>query len=481
MGESMGVLDSVKAKAIEAVVLKGTDMLIDDFDGNLPKVLDMVNKLSGMADSTTDHQRDLLNKFSHEYFMDPENNWRILIDKVRGLDRETVELFVKNFFVNSVVIGGNRQREVNAKEDCNCPWAILMDPTTACNLHCTGCWAANYEDKKHKSLTYEELDSVISQGKELGTYVYLFTGGEPMVRWADLYKLCKKHRDCIFSAFTNGTLVTDQVADQIAEVKNFIPAFSIEGFEEATDGRRGKGTFERVTAGMDRLKERNLPFGTSICYTRENYDSITSDEFIDFLVDKGVLFSWIFTYMPVGVGAPVELMATDEQRAGMYHVVRENWRQTKPIFFADFWNDGEYTGGCIAGARRYLHINAGGDVEPCAFIHYSDCNIREKSLLECYKSPLFKAYRAHQPFNKNMLRPCPLLDNPGALATVVTESGAHSTDYTRPEDVFELCRKTVPTAEKWAVTSQGLWDNSPKGKWVAELEAEGKDPIGWAD
>jgi hypothetical protein len=135
----MGLADSMKAKTVAAMVKKGTDMLIDDFDGNLPKFLDMVNKVSGFGDETTDHQRDLLNKFSHEYFMDPENNWRILIDKIRGLDRETIELFMNNFFVNSVVIGGNRQREVNAKENCNCPWAILMDPTTACNLHCNGC------------------------------------------------------------------------------------------------------------------------------------------------------------------------------------------------------------------------------------------------------------------------------------------------------------------------------------------------------
>ena len=51
----------------------------------------------------------------------------------------------------------------------------------------------------------------------------------------------------------------------------------------------------------------------------------------------------------------------------MYEQVRK-FRQTKPIFTMDFWNDGEYAGGCIAGGRRYLHINAGGDVDPCVFI-----------------------------------------------------------------------------------------------------------------
>jgi hypothetical protein len=163
----------------------------------------------------------------------------------------------------------------------------------------------------------------------------------------------------------------------------------------------------------------------------------------------------------------------------MYHKVRDNWRNNVPIFFADFWNDGEYTGGCIAGGRRYLHINAGGDAEPCAFIHYSDSNIREKSLLECYKSPLFKSYQAHQPFNTNMLRPCPLLDNPGRLSEMVHETGAKSTDYTHPEDVDELESKTKAVAERWAVASEPLWEKSPKKRLSDRLAAEGKDPNSW--
>lgn len=45
-----------------------------------------------------------------------------------------------------------------------------------------------------------------------------------------------------------------------------------------------------------------------------------------------------------------------------------------------------YAGGCIAGVRRYLHINAEGDVETCVFIHYSNANIHEVSLLDALKA-----------------------------------------------------------------------------------------------
>jgi MoaA/NifB/PqqE/SkfB family radical SAM enzyme len=181
------------------------------------------------------------------------------------------------------------------------------------------------------------------------------------------------------------------------------------------------------------------------------------------MIAQGAKFCWYFTYIPVGCGAPTDLIASDRQREFMYRQVRR-FRSEKPMFILDFWNDGEFVGGCIAGGRQYLHINAGGDVEPCAFIHYSNRNIRDHSLLDALKSPLFLEYRKQQPFNDNLLRPCPLLDNIGALAGMVKRSGAHSTDFASPEDVDSLTEKCVPAAEKWAVTAEKLWANSPAGQ-----------------
>ena len=74
------------------------------------------------------------------------------------------------------------------------------------NLHCTGCWAAEYGNKLN--LTFEEIDDIIRQGKELGVYMYIYTGGEPLVRKKDLIRLCEKHSDCVFLCFTNATPVS---------------------------------------------------------------------------------------------------------------------------------------------------------------------------------------------------------------------------------------------------------------------------------
>lgn len=417
---------------------------------NLPKILEWADRLD--RDNDMAGQR----KYIHEIFDNPETNiwYKFIMNLWSDLDDGVRLKFFENFIVNSAVIGLARQRKVQTEHDCNVPWAILMDPTSACNLKCTGCWAAEYGNQL--SLDYETLDSIVRQGKAMGTYMYIFSGGEPLVRKNDIIKLCETHNDCMFLAFTNGTLIDEKFADEMLRVKNFMPAISIEGFEEATDARRGKGTYQKVIRAMAILKERKLGFGASVCYTSQNTEVIGSEEFFDDLIERGCKFAWFFTFMPVGVGTTTELIARPEQREYMYHQIRA-FRETKPIFTMDFWNDGEFAGGCIAGGRAYLHINANGDIEPCAFIHYADSNIREKTLLEAYKSPLFMQYRANQPFNDNLLKPCPLLDNPSRLADMVHASGAQSTDFAQKENVDDLVKKTEKAAENWTPVANRLW------------------------
>ncbi len=434
------------------LVKKAIEFLDKDPETNFPKLLDWFDKAD--IKGTLVKQRTAIRSIMD----DKDNNWyKLIMSLWKDIDPGVRNRLFENFIINGSLIGYQKQKANKEKYNCNIPWAILMDPTSACNLKCTGCWAAEYGN--HMNLTYEEMSDVVRQGKELGTYVYLFTGGEPLVRKNDIIRLCDEHPDCVFSTFTNGTLIDEAFADEILRVKNFIPAISIEGFEEATDGRRGQGTYQKIMKAMTILKNKKLPFGISCCYTSANAENIGSEEYFDYMIELGAKFAWFFTYMPVGKGAVTELIATAEQREMMYHKIRE-YRKTKSLFTVDFWNDGEYVGGCIAGGRSYLHINANGDIEPCAFIHYSDSNIREKTLLEAYQSPLFMGYHDNQPWNKNMLRPCPVLDNPGRLTEVVDKSGAKSTDYQNLESAKEFSDKCVDTAEKWAPVADKLWNES---------------------
>jgi MoaA/NifB/PqqE/SkfB family radical SAM enzyme len=442
----------IKEKALSIIIDRVYDYLDRDPKKRMPKLLKLVDKLDKKDNLKA--QRKVFRKIIE----DQDSNWyQYIFSMWEDIDSGVRKAFFRNFLFNATLFAGKKHHELQKKYGCNIPFAILMDPTSACNLHCIGCWAAQYGSKQSMSLG--TLESIIKQGKDMGVHFYAYSGGEPLVRKRDIIRLCDRHQDCMFTAFTNGTLIDEAFAEELLRVKNFIPIISIEGFEEETDSRRGKGTYRSVIRAMELLKKKKLAFGASCCYTSRNTEVIGSEAFIDDLIAKGAKFVWFFTYIPVGADAVPELMVTPEQREFMYHQIHE-FRKTKSIFSVDFWNDGEYAGGCVAGGRRYLHINAAGDIEPCAFIHYSDSNIYHTTILEALQAPLLLQYHKNQPFNCNHLRPCPMLDNPERLVEMVEASGAKSTDLLHPEDAEELKQRCEPVAEKWAVTADQLWNRA---------------------
>ena len=440
---------------------KAIDVVLKDVDKNreeaIVKIVDLMQKY--MGDEKLDLDYDNIRKM----IRDKDGAFNKYINKVLDeIDTHVLKTAALNLGYEAFFHGTKTIRKMREVHQCNVPWLILMDPTSACNLHCTGCWAAEYGNKLN--LTFDEMDNLIKQGKELGIYLYMFTGGEPLVRKADIIKLCEKHNDCAFLAYTNGTLVDEAFCNEMLRVGNLYLAISLEGFEAVNDLRRGDGVYGKVMHAMDLLKENGLIFGTSICYTSKNIETVTSDEFVDLMVDKGCRYAFYFHYMPVGNDAAVDLLPTVEQRTYMRTRVREIRKLTtgKGLFTMDFQNDGEFVGGCIAGGRNYFHINANGDAEPCVFIHYSGANIRTHSLLEILHQPLFMAYRDNQPFNENHLRPCPMLENPEILQRMVKETGAKSTDLQSPESVEHLCGKCEQYAKNWQPRADELWAQTPK-------------------
>ena len=439
---------SVSTTLAKFGLTKAFNHLYKDPEANLLEAMDWADKFSngGFA-----NQRAAIRKA----ISDPSDPYYPYVRHIlNDVDPEIVKTLIVNFFINGNLVGGPIQEDLRQKYNCNIPWTILLDPTSACNLHCTGCWAAEYGNKLN--LSYDEIDDIIKQGKEMGVYFYIYTGGEPLVRKDDLIRLCEKHDDCVFMAFTNGTLIDEAFADEMLRVKNFVPSISLEGSKEATDSRRGDGVYDKAVKAMKLLREKKLLYGISCCYTSENYDSITSEAYWDMMIEMGAYFVWYFHYMPVGNDASVELMPNPEQRELVYRRIREQ-RARKPLFAMDFQNDAEFVGGCIAGGKNYLHINANGDLDPCVFIHYSDSNIREKTILEALRSPLFMAYHDGHPFNDNMLRPCPMLENPELLREMVKKTGAKSTDLESPESVDHLCDKCENYAKHWKPKADELW------------------------
>lgn len=336
-------MKSTKQLISSAVMKEAFRYLEKDPMKNLPKLIDWADKVM-----VKDDFRPALQMF-RDIAKDPTNNWNQLILRYfRELKQNTQKKFLVNFMVNAGMVGNSIIDKSKEKYDCNVPWAILFDPTAACNLRCTGCWAAEYG--KGISLDYSVMQKIIRQGKELGIYMYILSGGEPTMRKDEIIRLAEENNDCMFLAFTNATLIDEAFAHEVERVGNFAFAISVEGNEEETDMRRGKGTYQKVMKAMDILQKHGIIFGFSTCYHSKNTESVGSEEYIDLMIQRGCKFGWYFTYIPIGKDAVPELLATPQQREYMYHQIRR-FRTAKPCFLMDFWNDGEYVKGCIAGGR----------------------------------------------------------------------------------------------------------------------------------
>ncbi len=443
---------AIQRKAVGAIV----DVMLNKFDKDREKaykeILDIIKQFWG-NNFTDEAYEKVVNAMR-----DPENKWMRYINRILDeTDKNVAKVTLLNLGFEAFIRGTKTIRKNREIYNCNIPWLILFDPTSACNMHCQGCWSGTYGHKY--SLSFEDMDKIVTEGKELGTYLYMLTGGEPTVRMKDIFRLAEKHHDAYFALYTNSTLINDEMCQEVVRLGNITFMLSIEGTPETNDARRGEGHYAAVMNAMDLLKKYGIIFGTSICYTRNNIEAVTSDEFFKMISEKGARFGFYFHYMPVGNNAVPELMPTVEQRKYMIDRIRYVRSMESDIEFypMDFQNDGEYVGGCIAGGRNYFHINSAGDAEPCVFIHFSNANIHDSSILEILQSPLFMAYHKGQPFNRNHLRPCPMLENPELLQKMVHETGAHGTNLESPESVEHLCEKCKAYADTWKPEAEAVW------------------------
>lgn len=327
---------------------------------------------------------------------------RLLVDANPNFsDKFLTNLLIKGIFLNL------KKKELAHKEGSYVPATILISPTMRCNLSCVGCYAGKYT--RSDDLEFEVVDRIIQEGKEAGVSFFTILGGEPFIR-DDMFRIYKKHNDVEFLVFTNGTLIDDKTVNKLAGLGNVFLTLSIEGFEEETDQRRGKGVYKKVLKAMDILKKYKIPFGCSAAVTRKNIKIVTSDKFADMIIEKGAAILWYFLYTPIGKDPDLSLMPTPTER--LYLKERRGYiRENKPLFVIDFWNDAPYVGGCIA-AREYFHINHKGDVEPCIFTHFAQVNIKNISLKEAIDCQFFKEIRKKEPFSDNLYLPCMLIDHP---------------------------------------------------------------------
>ncbi len=370
-----------------------------------------------------------------------------------------------NFFYNYLIRGYFKRKEFMRRYGFRPPYLLVISPTMKCNLKCYGCYAGSYAKQE---LGLDEVVRVIEEGKRMGIYFIVISGGEPFM-WKHIFDLFGIENDVHFQVYTNGSLIDRSVAKHLSELGNVVPCISVEGFEKETDSRRGKGAFASIMKAMDALREKGVIFGFSATATRENNDFVVSDEFVDFYESKGCFIGWYFNYVPIGRKPEVDLMPTPEQRMRRRRRLLE-LRRSRNIILADFWNDGPLTGGCIAGGRSYLHINSNGDIEPCVFTHFAVDNIRNTSLFDALQSGFFKAIRARIPYSENYLRPCIIIDHPHILRQLVRQYGAKPTHPGAEGILEELSEELDRYAHEYGNLADFEWYGSEENQ---RLKASG--------
>ena len=338
-----------------------------------------------------------------------------------------VRVFVRNVFIEDI---SEREIRKEDEKDIVYPCYLVLSPTQLCNLRCPGCYASS-ESHSNVSLPWHIVTRIIEEKKEFWHSRFtVISGGEPFLWHTEgkgIIDLAREHDDNFFMAYTNGTLINHEVAKRLADVGNLTPCISVEGFEEKTDQRRGRGIFKRIMKSFEYLREEGVPFGISVEATKNNWDEVTSREFLHFYFDEqGAFYGWLFQYMPIGRSYTLKEMVAPEQRLEMFK--RNVWAIKEGGYnYIDFWNQGVMTDGCLAAGRNggYLYIDWNGNVMPCVFIPYYVDNIykvyeRGANLNDVLYSTFFREIRRWQsqyaygkpPLEQdNLILPCPIRDH----------------------------------------------------------------------
>jgi len=326
-------------------------------------------------------------------------------DGIENIVKNVLKASIKNpketAFVMKYMLAvkeAKNKRDMLESKGEHIPPFLMGSIATNCNLYCKGCYArANKscgDNLKENEISEERWDEIFNEAKELGISFALLLGGEPLMRRGVIEKAASV-KEIVFPIFTNGTMIDDNYINLFDKNRNLIPMISIEGDKSQTDGRRGIGTYNSIMTAMDSLNKKGILFGGSVTVTTENIKTVTSKEFVQEFYNKGARALVFVEYVPVTKDTR-NLAPTDKERLILEKKIEELRKVFENIVFLSFPGDEKYAGGCLAAGRGFFHINAKGNAEPCPFSPHSDINLKECSIRQALKSPLFKKLKDNE-------------------------------------------------------------------------------------
>lgn len=408
----MGLVASVKRAATRAVVNQLVGMA-DSSDASLLRMLALIKSVSSL---------DWYDKglaAMEGYIRAGHPGVEAVRRAVRVMSPVTRKKVVQNFIMNTLIEGNRKRYAFWEQETFGPPTTLLISPTTVCNLKCYGCYAEGHD--VHSTLSFEAMDKLIGEAKQVGTPFVHFVGGEPFLV-KHLWDLFDRHPDVFFNVFTNATQLGDAEIDRLAKMGHVALSVSVEGLQMHTDERRGRGIYALATSTMRKLADKGVLVAFSATYSKANFDTVGTEPFMDAMIDAGCVFGWFFPLMPVGSCAVPQLMLTPFQKMQIKDRLGE-MRATKPLLFFDFGHDEWLAGGCLAG-RKMLHVNSQGGVEPCMFTQFAVDNIHGKTFTEVLRSKFLGKVRDDGRIRANPQKTCLVTDVPEVFREIVASEGA---------------------------------------------------------
>ena len=309
-------------------------------------------------------------------------------------------------------------RRFERRQQCGEPFFPafnMISVTETCNLACSGCWVSK---GGRKSLTMEQIDGIIRESKRYGSRFFGILGGEPLM-YKGLIDIFLRHHDCYFQLFTNGTLLTEEVALQLRKAGNVTPLLSIEGMEEESDRRRqANEVYQRTLRGVRACRKAGLIFGVAASICKNNYDELVSRQHIERVASEGAAYLWYYIYRPVGADAHPEQALTQEQIRGLRQfLVRE--RLNAPVALIDVYWDEEGRAMCPGATGMSHHVSPSGALEFCPVIQMATdfLNADASNMAELYAQSQFLSGMRRQIAQHT--RGCIIMDNPQLMVEIL--------------------------------------------------------------
>lgn len=325
------------------------------------------------------------------------------------------------------------------------PPFLILSITSKCNLSCAGCYAAAVGtldtmtrtdcSEKRPTLDWKQWYSIIRDAAEQGVFGFIIAGGEPFL-FRGLLELCESFKDRFFIILSNGTALTRNDHERLRSTKNVAVIVSVEGSEDQTDFRRGKGVHRKALETLSKLKSSGVPTGISVTITNRNYQYWMQKENLDHYVKLGVLVSVFIEYIPVmaenltgdSCGSyDKSLMLSPEERAEFHARVLE-YRKKNSLYVIHSPGDEDYFGGCVSAGRGFAHVTPQGDLTACPVSNLATHNLSTSSFRDGLASPLFTTIRENEHLLTNEDTPCALFGHPEEVQEIARAVGAYSTD-----------------------------------------------------